>query len=51
MSKFSHEKSSWKFNKSLLSNKEFVEKIKKHILLTIKMLDNDDLRDKIVKWK
>ena len=37
MSVFSHEKSLWKFNKSLLLNKEYVGKIKKHVLLTIKM--------------
>ena len=41
----------WKFNKSLLLNKEYVEKIKEHILLTIKMLDNDDLRDEQVRWE
>ena len=45
MSEFSHGKSLWKFNKSLLLNKEYVEKIKENILLTIKMLENDDLRD------
>ena len=38
-------------NKSLLLNKEYVEKIKEHILLTIKMLDNDDLRDEQVRWE
>ena len=45
MSGFSHGKDLWKFNKSLLLNKEYVEKKKEHILLMIKMLDNDDLRD------
>ena len=47
----SHGKGLRKFNKSLLLNKEYVEKIKKHILLTIKMLDNDDLRDEQVRWE
>ena len=32
-----HGKSLWKFSKSLLLNKEYAEKIKKHILLTIKI--------------
>ena len=51
MSEFSHGKGLWKFNKSLLLNKEYVEKIKEHILLTIKMLDKDDLRDEQVRWE
>ena len=51
MSGVSHRKGLWKFNKSLLLNKEYVEKIKKHILLTIKMLYNDDLRDEQVRWE
>ena len=48
MSEFSHGKGLWK---GLLLNKEYVEKIKEHILLTIKMLDNDDLRDEQVRWE
>ena len=51
MSEFSHGKALWKFNKSLLLNKDYVEKVKEHILLTIKMLDNDDLRDEQVRWE
>ena len=51
MSEVSHGKGLWKFNKSLLLNKDYVEKIKEHILLTIKMLDNDDLRDEQVRWE
>ena len=39
MSEISHRKGLWKFNKSLLTNKEYVEKIKENILLTIKLLD------------
>ena len=50
MSEFSHGKGLWKFNKSLL-NKDYVEKIKDHILLMIKMLDNDDLRNEQVRWE
>ena len=50
MSEFSHEKGWWKLNKSSLLNKEYVEKIKGHILLTIKMLDDDGLRDGQVRW-
>ena len=50
MSEFFRGKGLWKFNKSLLSNKEYV-KIKEHILLTIEMLDNDDLRDEEVRWE
>ena len=37
ISEFFHGKDLWKFNKSLLLNKEYVEKIAEHILLTIKM--------------
>ena len=51
MSEFSHGKCLWKFNKPLLLNKEYVEKIKENILLTIKMLENDDLRDEQVRWE
>ena len=45
MSKFSNGKGLRKFNRSLLSKKKYVEKMKKRILFTIKMLDNDDPRD------
>ena len=31
-------------------NKEYVEKINKQIFLTIKMLDNDYVRDERVRW-
>ena len=51
ISEFSHGKGLWEFNKPLLLKKEYVEKLKEHILLTIKMLDNDDLRDKKVRWE
>ena len=51
MSEFFHGKGLWKFNQSLLLNKEYVGKIKEHILLTIKMLGNDDLRDEQVRWE
>ena len=51
MSEFSHGKGLWKFNKSLLLNKEYVEKIKEDIVLTVKMLENDDLRDGQVRWE
>ena len=51
MGEFSHGKGLRKFNKSLLLNKEYVEKIKEHVLLTIKMLDNDDLRVEQVRWE
>ena len=51
MNEISHGKSLWKLNKSILLNKEYVEKIKEHILLTIKVLDNDDLRDERVRWE
>ena len=51
MSEFSHGKGLWKFNKSLLLNKEYVEKIKEDIVLTVKMLENDHLRDGQVRWE
>ena len=37
-----------------LLDKEYIEKtkkIKRHILLTIQMVDNDDLRDEQVRWE
>ena len=49
ISEVSHGKGLWKFKKSLLLNKKYVENIKKHILLTIKMLDNDNLRDEQIR--
>ena len=49
MSEFSQGKSLLKFNKSLLLKKKYVEKIKEHILLTIKKLDNADFRDEQVR--
>ena len=51
MIEFSQGKGLWKFKKSLLLNKEYVEKIKEHILLKIKMSDNDDLKDEEVRWQ
>ena len=51
MSVFSHEKGLWKFNKSFSLNKEYVEKIKKHILLTIKMSVDDNLGEEQVRWE
>ena len=44
MSEISHGKGLWKFNKSLFLYKEYVKK-KEQTLLTIEILDNDDLRD------
>ena len=51
MSEFSHGEGLMKFNKSLLLNKVYVEKIKEHIFLTIKILGNDDLRDEKIRWE
>ena len=51
MGEFSHRKDLCKFNTSFLLNKEYTEMIKEHILLTIKMLANDDLRDEEVSWE
>ena len=45
MSEVSHKKRLLKIKKTLLLIKMYVENIKEHIFLTIKMLDNDDLRD------
>ena len=51
MSEFSHRKVLWKFNKSFLLNKEYVKKIKERILLTVKMLYNNNFKDEQVRWE
>ena len=41
-------KSFWKFNNSLTSNDDYVEKMKKQ---TIRMLDQDKITDKHLRWE
>ena len=41
----------WKFNNSLISNDEYVEKMKNQISETIHMLDQDKITDKHLRWE
>ena len=41
----------WKFNNSLTSNYDYVEKMKNQISETIRMLDQDKITDKHLIWK
>ena len=41
----------WKFNNSLTSNDDYVEKMKNQISETIRMLDPDKIIDKHLRWE
>ena len=41
----------WKFNNSLTSNAEQVEKMKNQISETLRMLDQDRITDKHLRWE
>ena len=41
----------WKFNNSLTSNDDCVEKTKNQISETIRMLDQDKMTDKHLRWE
>ena len=41
----------WKFNNSLISNDEYVEKMKNQISETLHMLDQDKITDKHLRWE
>ena len=41
----------WKFNNSLTSNDDYVEKMKNQISETISMLDQDKITDKHLRWE
>ena len=41
----------WKFNNSLTSNAEYVEKMKNQISETLRMLDQDKINDKHLRWE
>ena len=41
----------WKFNNSLTSNDDYVEKMKNQISETIRMLDQDKITDKHLRWE
>ena len=41
----------WKFNNSLTSNDEYVEKMKSQISETPRMLDQDKITDKHLRWQ
>ena len=44
-------KGSWKFNNSLTSNYEYVHKMKNQISETLRMLDQDKITDKHLRWE
>ena len=41
----------WIFNNSLTSNSEYVEKMKNQILETLRMLNQDKITDKHLRWE
>ena len=41
----------WKFNNSLTSNSEYVKKMKNQILETLRMLNQDKITDKHLRWE
>ena len=41
----------WKFNNSLTSNAEYVEKMKNQISETLRMLDQEKITDKHLGWE
>ena len=41
----------WKFNNSLTSNAEYVEKMKNQISETLRILDQDKITDKYLRWE
>ena len=41
----------WKFNNSLTSNSEYVKKLKNQILETLRMLNQDKITDKHLRWE
>ena len=44
-------KNFWKFNDSLTSNADYVEKIKSQILETLRMLDQNKITYKHLRWE
>ena len=44
-------KDSWKFNNYLISNDEYVEKMKNQISEPLRMLDQDKITDKHLRWE
>ena len=41
----------WKFNNSLTSNKDYIEKMKKHIAFTLEVCDKENICNGQVKWE
>ena len=41
----------WKFNNNLTSNAEYAEKMQNHIFETLRMLDQDNITDKELRWE
>ena len=41
----------WKFNCSLLANNDFISKMRDHIENTLKMLDDENISDKQIRWE
>ena len=41
----------WKFNNSLTSNKDYIEKMKKHIAFTLEVCDKESICNAQVKWE
>ena len=41
----------WKFNKSFLSNDKYIKKLKKLISESLKILDQNGIRDDQIRWE
>ena len=41
----------WKFNKSLLSNDEYINKLRNHISESLSILDLNEIRDYHIRWE
>ena len=41
----------WKFNKSLLTNDEYVNKLRNHISESLTILDQNGIRDHQIRWE
>ena len=44
-------KSLWKFNKYLLSNDEYINKLRKHLSESLSILDQNGIRDEQIWWE
>ena len=41
----------WKFSKSLLSNDQYINKLRNHMLGSLSILDQNGIRDDQIRWE